>query len=138
VYPTILGNNFQTSMSTKWMCKQHFLWPFHEIIYKAQLEDYVDPKYKNKVCKLFKICIYGLKQASRMWYKHFSTYFIDIIFYRRVVDSNIYVKKNTTKKCDFLEGPTWLKCSHWPRGMVILAKGLEHERHELLLTETFD
>jgi hypothetical protein len=72
----------------------------------AQLEDYVDPKYKNKVCKLLKICIHGLKQASRMWYECFSTYFIDIIFYRRMVDSNIYVKKNTTKKCDFLASRT--------------------------------
>jgi hypothetical protein len=53
----------------------------HEEIYMAQLKDYVDPKYKNKVCKLLKICIYVLKQASRMWYERFNTYLIDIILY---------------------------------------------------------
>ncbi len=44
----------------------------------------------------------------------------------------------TTRKCDFSEGPTWLKCPHWPRGMVVLIKGVKHEKHELLLIETFD
>jgi hypothetical protein len=43
-----------------------------------------------------------------------------------------------TTKCGFLEGPTWLKCPHWPRGMVILIKGIWHEKHKLLLTETFE
>jgi hypothetical protein len=28
-----------------------------------------------------------------MWYERFNTYLIDIILYRRVVDSNIYVKR---------------------------------------------
>jgi len=111
---------------------------FHEEIYMAQLEDYVDPNTKTKFCKLLKTCVYGFKQTSRMWYEWCSTYLIDIIFYRRVVDFNISVKKNTTKKRDFSEGPTWLKCSHWPRGMVILSKDLDHERHELLLIEMFD
>jgi hypothetical protein len=44
---------------------------------------------------------------------------------------------NITRKNDFLKGPTWLKCPHWLKGMVILTKGLKHERHELLLTKTF-
>ncbi len=42
------------------------------------------------------------------------------------------------RKLDFSEGPTWLKCSHWPRGMVVLIKRLGHERHKLFLTETFN
>jgi hypothetical protein len=43
-----------------------------------------------------------------------------------------------TRTCDFLEGPTCLKCSHSPRGMVVLTKTLGHEKHDLLLTKTFD
>jgi hypothetical protein len=43
----------------------------------------------------------------------------------------------TTRKRDFLKGPIWLKCPHWPRGMIVLIKGLKNERHELLLTKTF-
>jgi len=44
----------------------------------------------------------------------------------------------TIRKCDLLEGSTWLKCPHWLRGMVILTKCLGHEMHELFFTETFD
>jgi hypothetical protein len=44
----------------------------------------------------------------------------------------------TTRKRDFSKGPTWLKCPHGLRGMVVLTKGLGHEKHELLLTKTFD
>jgi len=42
---------------------------FHEEIYMAQLEDYVDPNTKTKFCKLLKTCVYGFKQTSRMWYE---------------------------------------------------------------------
>jgi len=42
------------------------------------------------------------------------------------------------RKCDFLEGPTWLKCTHWSKGMVILTKGLGYERRELFFIETFN
>jgi hypothetical protein len=44
----------------------------------------------------------------------------------------------TIKKLDFSKSSIWLKCPHWPKGMVILIKSLGHERHKLLLTETFD
>ncbi len=44
----------------------------------------------------------------------------------------------TIKKCDFSKGPIWLKCPHWPKGMVILTKGLGHEKHELFFIKTFD
>jgi hypothetical protein len=33
----------------------------------------------------------------------------------------------TIRKCDFLKGPTWLKCPYWLKGMVILIKDLGHE-----------
>ncbi len=42
----------------------------------------------------------------------------------------------TTRKCEFSERATWLKCSHWLRGMVILIEGLRYKRHKLLLTKT--
>jgi hypothetical protein len=32
---------------------------------------------------------------------------------------------------------TWPKCSHWPKGMSILTKGLGHEKHLLHFTNTF-
>jgi hypothetical protein len=45
---------------------------------------------------------------------------------------------NTIRKHDFSKGSTWLKYSHWPRGMVVLTKSLGHERHKSLLIETFN
>ncbi len=46
--------------------------------------------------------------------------------------------KQCTRKHDLKKGLTWLKCPHWPRGMVVLIKGLGHERQELLMIKTLD
>jgi hypothetical protein len=51
------------------------------------------------------------------------------------IDPMLCIK--STRKCDFSKGPTWLECPRWLRGMVVLIKGLGHEKHELLLIETF-
>ncbi len=45
---------------------------------------------------------------------------------------------NTIRKRDFSKCSTCLKCPHRLKGIVILTKGLGHERHKLLLIETFD
>nr|GEU54043.1 hypothetical protein [Tanacetum cinerariifolium] len=42
----------------------------NEEVYIKQPEDFVNPKYPNRRCKL-KRSIYGLKQASRQWIKRF-------------------------------------------------------------------
>ncbi|GJR82586.1 retrotransposon protein, putative, ty1-copia subclass [Tanacetum coccineum] len=42
-----------------------------EDIYMVQPEGFVDPNHPRKVCKLQR-SIYGLKQASRSWYKRFD------------------------------------------------------------------
>ena len=43
-----------------------------EEVYMMQPTEYVDPKYPNHVCKLWK-SLYGLKQAPRAWFERFST-----------------------------------------------------------------
>lgn len=73
--------------------KTAFLYGYlNETIYMAQPEGYIDSRFPNKVCKLIK-CIYGLKQASRMWYERFNTYLVKNGFTKGAVDSNIYIKR---------------------------------------------
>ena len=50
-----------------------FLYAFlREEVYMMQPPEYVDPKYPNHVCKLWK-SLYGLRQAPRAWFERFST-----------------------------------------------------------------
>lgn len=44
-----------------------------EEIYMVQPEGFVAPGQENKVCRLHK-CLYGLKQASRVWGEHFTDF----------------------------------------------------------------
>ena len=50
-----------------------------ENIYISQPEGYVDPEFRNRVCKLTK-AQYGLKQSPRVWYYRISTYLMSIGF----------------------------------------------------------
>ncbi len=43
----------------------------------------------------------------------------------------------TIRKCDFLKGPTSLKCPYWQKGMVVLIRDLGHEGLKSLLIQTF-
>ncbi len=71
------------------------------------------------------------------WWKNYSCYNILCGFClgRHLLFLLVYY---TTRKHDFLKGPNWLKYPHWPRGMIVLIKGLGHEIHKLLLTKKID
>lgn len=60
-----------------------------EEIYMNQPESFIQDK--TKVCKLIK-SLYGLKQASRVWYQRFDEFIIRSGFIRREADHCLYVK----------------------------------------------
>ncbi|GKA95389.1 retrotransposon protein, putative, ty1-copia subclass [Tanacetum coccineum] len=55
----------------KWLFKKKTNIDLAIDVYMTQPEGFVNPKYPNHVCKL-KRSIYGLKQASKQWNKHFD------------------------------------------------------------------
>jgi hypothetical protein len=59
-----------------------------EDVYMAQPEDFVNPKYARKICKLQK-SIYGLKQAS---WKHFDEVVKGFCFIKNVEELCVYKK----------------------------------------------
>ena len=62
-----------------------------EDIYMSQLEGIIVQGQKSLVCKLRK-CLYGLKQASRQWYKKFYSFMYRTGFKRCEADHCRYVK----------------------------------------------
>lgn len=62
-----------------------------ETIYMAQPEGFILPGDEDKVCLLTK-SLYGLKQASRQWYKKFDEHMMCIGYTRCKYDSCVYMK----------------------------------------------
>ncbi|RVW22637.1 Retrovirus-related Pol polyprotein from transposon TNT 1-94 [Vitis vinifera] len=62
-----------------------------ETIYMVQLENFESNNSKQLVCKL-KRSIYGLKQASRQWYRKFDQVITSFGFKENTVDQCIYLK----------------------------------------------
>ena len=56
-----------------------------------QPEGFIEPGTENLVCKLRK-SIYGLKQASRQWYKKFDSVISSFGFTENLVDECVYLK----------------------------------------------
>jgi hypothetical protein len=63
----------------------------NEEIYMEQLEGFELSDNPDLVCKLKKY-LYGLKQASCVWYHRLDTYLKDKGFKRGTIDNNLYIK----------------------------------------------
>jgi hypothetical protein len=62
-----------------------------EVIYMKQPEGFIEAENENLVRKLKK-SIYGLKQASRQWYKKFDSVISSFGFTENLVDECVYLK----------------------------------------------
>jgi ATP-binding cassette subfamily B (MDR/TAP) protein 1 len=49
-----------------------------EEIYLEQPEGFIKGGQEHMVCRLHK-CLYGLKQASRVWNRHFDTFLLECL-----------------------------------------------------------
>nr|GEU94634.1 ribonuclease H-like domain, reverse transcriptase, RNA-dependent DNA polymerase [Tanacetum cinerariifolium] len=65
-------------------------------VYVCQPPGFEDPHFPNKVYKVEK-ALYGLHQAPRAWYKTLSTYLLEKGFIRRIIDKNMFIKKDKAK-----------------------------------------
>lgn len=63
-----------------------------EEIYISQPEGYIQSGSEHLVCKLLK-SLYGLKQASRVWYETFDTFLLSHNFRKCISDPNVYLKR---------------------------------------------
>lgn len=68
----------------------------NEDIFMIQPEGFI--KDKTKVCKLQR-SIYGLKQASRVWYERFNYFMMKINFKRCISDQCVYIKNENGIQC---------------------------------------
>ena len=64
-----------------------------EEIYITQPKGYIKPGTAHQVCCLLK-SLYGLKQASRVWYKTFDTFLLSQGFLKCTSDPNVYIKRS--------------------------------------------
>lgn len=67
-----------------------------EEIYMSQPEGFVEESNPNLVCRLKK-GLYGLKQASRQWYKKFDTFMQEEGYKRSDFDHCVYMKGNANE-----------------------------------------
>jgi hypothetical protein len=75
-------------------CKNAFLHGQSDVeIYVFQPEGFVDPRFPKRVLRLNK-SLYGLKQASRIWYLFLCGIIIELGFVALETDSCIYVRGN--------------------------------------------
>jgi len=65
---------------------------FKEEIYMEQLEGYEEPGNEHLVYHLKK-SLYGLKQASRQWYKKFESFMTKHSFKKTIVDHCVFIKR---------------------------------------------
>ncbi|GJW84171.1 retrotransposon protein, putative, ty1-copia subclass [Tanacetum coccineum] len=63
----------------------------NEEVYMEHPKGFVNPKYPNRVCKL-KRSIYGIKQASRQWNKHFDDEIKKFGFSQNADEPCVYLK----------------------------------------------
>ncbi|GJS55185.1 ribonuclease H-like domain-containing protein [Tanacetum coccineum] len=74
--------------------KSAFLYDtIEEEVYVCQPFGFEDPQFPNKVYKVEK-ALYGLHQAPRSWYKTFSTYLLENLFRRGIIDKTLFIKKD--------------------------------------------
>ncbi|GBO32963.1 hypothetical protein AVEN_172951-1 [Araneus ventricosus] len=79
------------------VCSSFLYGKLEEAIYMQQPEGYSDGT--DRVCKL-KRSLYGLKQASRYWNKHFGEFFFlsELGFKTSEADSCLYIRDKDEKK----------------------------------------
>lgn len=79
-------------------------WPLHQLdvnnaflqghldedVYMSQPPGFEHPDFQNHVCKLRK-AIYGLKQASRVWYTELQTFLLSTGFTRSQSDASLFI-----------------------------------------------
>ncbi|GAB2296782.1 hypothetical protein Dimus_038440 [Dionaea muscipula] len=63
-----------------------------EVIYMCQPEGFVVEGKEDHVC-LLKRSVYGLKQASRQWYKQFDSFMLSCDFFRSRYANCVYFRK---------------------------------------------
>ncbi|KAG6389173.1 hypothetical protein SASPL_150632 [Salvia splendens] len=59
-------------------------------VYMEQSPSFIDPQFPNHVCRLKK-AIYGLKQASLVWYQRFSDFLIHVGFFCSRPDPSLLI-----------------------------------------------
>nr|GEX89007.1 hypothetical protein [Tanacetum cinerariifolium] len=64
-----------------------------EEVYVSQPPGFIDPKFPNKVYKVVK-ALYGLHQAPRAWYVTLSTFLVQSVYRRGLIDKTLFIKKN--------------------------------------------
>jgi hypothetical protein len=62
-----------------------------ETVYCSQLAGFVDPAHLQLVCSL-----YGLKQASRVWYHCFASYLVSLGFVEAKSDTSLFIYHHGT------------------------------------------
>lgn len=87
-----------------------FKWPLHQMdviyvylndkleeeIYMEQLQRYIDPQHKTKVCRLLK-SLYGLKLAGRQCNRTIDNYIFSKGYKWCLLDTTLYVKRENGK-----------------------------------------
>jgi hypothetical protein len=61
-----------------------------ETVYCSQLASFIDPAHPQLLCQLNK-SLYGLKQASRVWYHCFASYLDSLGFVKAKSDTSLFV-----------------------------------------------